>query len=58
MGSDFRDGFCQMDMLVDMVDPGNGDEMMMISVGRTLLGQLDLVGILQMIDLADRLLVR
>ena len=50
--------FVQMDVLVDVVDPRQRDEVMVLPIRRTLLGQLDLVGSFQMVDLADRLLVR
>jgi hypothetical protein len=43
-----------MHVLVDMIDPRQRYEMMMLSVGRTLFGQLDLVGTFEMVDLADR----
>src|SRR4051812_23661720 len=48
----------EMDMLVDMIDPGHRNEMMMLTVRRALLGQLDLVGAFEMVDLPDRFAVR
>jgi hypothetical protein len=42
----------QMHVLVDMIDPRQRYEMMMLSVRRTLFGQLDLVGTFEMVDLA------
>ena len=45
-------------VLIDMVDPCERNEVMVLSVGRTLLGQFDLVGSFQMVDLADRLSIR
>jgi hypothetical protein len=50
--------FVQVNMLIDMVDPRQGDEMMVLPVRGTLPGELDLVGTFEMIDLADRLPVR
>jgi len=47
-----------MHMLVDMIDPRHRYEMMMLPVRRTLFGELDLVGAFEMVDLADRLLIR
>jgi hypothetical protein len=47
-----------MDVLIDVVDPGHRNEVMMLPVRRTLFGQLDLVGAFQMVDFADRFLVR
>jgi len=44
MGSDLGSRFRQVDMLVDVVDPGDRDEVMMVAVGRTLFCKLDLVG--------------
>src|SRR5258707_9622302 len=41
-----------------MVDPCERNEVMVLSVGRPLLGQFDLVGSFQMVDLSDRFLVR
>jgi hypothetical protein len=46
--------FVQMNVLVDMIDPGHRNEMMMLAVGRALLGELDLVGSIEVIDLSDR----
>src|SRR3954452_19747606 len=51
-------GFVEMHMLVDMIDPGHRNEMMMLTVRRALFGQLDLVGAFQMVDLPDRFTVR
>ena len=45
-------------MLIDVVDPGQRNEVVVLSVRRTLFGQLDLVGSFQMVDLAHRLPVR
>ena len=47
-----------MDVLIDVVDPRHRDKVMMLAIGRTLLGQLDLVGSFQMVDFSDRLLIR
>jgi hypothetical protein len=47
-----------MHVLIDMIDPRYWNEMMMLAVGRTLPGELDLVGALEMVDLSDRLSVR
>ncbi len=58
MGSDLGPRFRQVDMLIDVFDPGDGDEVMMVAVGRTLFRKLDLIGAVEMVDLADRLLVR
>lgn len=33
MGSDFRAGFCQVDVLVDVIDPRDGDKMMVSAIG-------------------------
>ncbi|GCC44673.1 hypothetical protein chiPu_0028411 [Chiloscyllium punctatum] len=46
-----------MDVLVDVIDPANGNKMMVNAVGRTLFGQLDLVGAFKMVDFADCLFV-
>src|SRR3954468_12395369 len=43
----------EVDMLVDMIDPGYRNEMMVLSVRRVLPGQLDLVRPVQVIDLSD-----
>jgi hypothetical protein len=45
-------------VLIDMIDPRHRNEVMVLAVGRTLFGQLDLVGTLEVIDLPDRLFVR
>ena len=49
-----RGRLVQMHMLIDMIDPRYWNEMMMLAVGRTLPGELDLVGALEMVDLSDR----
>jgi hypothetical protein len=51
-------GLVEMDVLVDMINPRYRNEMMVLAVGRALPGQLDLVGSIEVIDLADRLSVR
>jgi len=51
-------GFVQMNVLIDVVDPCQRDEVMMLAVGRALFGQLDLVGSIHVVDLADRLSIR
>jgi hypothetical protein len=53
-----RARFVEVDMLIDVVDPRHRDEVMMLAIGRTLFGQLDLVGSFQMVDFSDRLFVR
>jgi len=58
MRGHIRTGFVEVDVLIDMVDPRNRNEVVVLTVGRALLGQLDLVGSLHMVDLSDRLLVR
>ena len=50
--------FVQVDVLIDVVDPRQRNEVMVLPIRRTLFGQLDLVGPFEMVDLADRLLVR
>ena len=47
-----------MDVLIDVVDPRHRDKVMMLAIRRALLGQLDLVGSLEMVDFSDRLPVR
>src|SRR5689334_7337788 len=42
-----------MDVLVDMIDPGQPDEMVMLTAGRILPGQLYLVRSLEVVELAD-----
>jgi hypothetical protein len=42
-------------VLIDAIDPGYRDKMMVLAVRRTLLGKLDLVGAVEMIDLSDGL---
>src|SRR5436309_506351 len=49
--------FVEMDMLVNMIDPRHRNEMMVLTVGRALFGQLDLVGAFEMVDLPDRFAV-
>lgn len=56
--SHIRARLIEMNVLIDVVDPGHRNEVVVLSVRRTLLGQLDLVGSFQMVDLAHRLLVR
>jgi hypothetical protein len=46
-----------MHVLIDMIDPRYWNEMMMLAVGRTLPGEVDLVSALEMVDLSDRLSV-
>ena len=58
MGGDFEPRIRKMHKLVDAVKPGDRNEMMMNAVERTLLGELDLVRTVEMVDLADGLLVR
>jgi hypothetical protein len=53
MRSDVRAGPVEVHMLVDVVDPGHGNVVMMRPVGRTLFGQLDLVAALEAINLSD-----
>src|SRR5664279_1423786 len=43
----------QVNMLVDMVDQSQRNEMMLAAGSRIALGELDLVGALEVIDLAD-----
>ena len=50
-----RAGLVQMDVLIDMIDPGDRNEVMMLAVRRALFGQLDLVGAFEMIDFSDSL---
>jgi hypothetical protein len=45
----------QVHVLVDVIDPGHGDEMVMLTVRRALLGELDLVRPVQMVDLSNGL---
>jgi hypothetical protein len=47
-----------MHVLVDVIDPRYRNEMMVLSIRRALLGELDLVGSVEMVDFADRLPVR
>jgi hypothetical protein len=48
----------EVHMLVDVIDPRHGDEVMMLAVGRTLFGQLDLVCAFEVIDLSDGFSIR
>jgi hypothetical protein len=48
----------QVHMLVDMIYPIGRDEMVMLTIGRALLSEFDLVGAVEVIDLANGLLVR
>jgi hypothetical protein len=48
----------QVDVLVDMVDPRQRNKMMVLTIGRALLGELDFVGSIEVIDLPDRFPVR
>ena len=47
--------FVEMHVLIDMIDPGHRNEVMVLAVGRALFCQLDLVGSVEMVDLSDRL---
>src|ERR1700742_1837150 len=47
-----------MYMLVDMIDPGDRNEVMVLAVRRALLGELDLVDPVEMVDLTDYLSVQ
>lgn len=38
MSGDIRAGFCQVDVLVDVVDPGDRYKVMMVTIRRTLPG--------------------
>jgi hypothetical protein len=51
-------GFVQMNVLIDVVDPRQRNEVMVLAIGRTLFGELDLVGSFHVVDLADGLSVR
>lgn len=51
----FVTGFRKMDVLLDMIDPGHRNEMVVVAVGRTLLRELDFFRSLKMIDFADGL---
>jgi hypothetical protein len=53
MQSDVCAGSIEVYMLVDVIDPGRGNIVMMRTVRRTLLGQLDLVAALEAVDLSD-----
>jgi hypothetical protein len=44
VSGDIRAGFCQMNVLVDVVDPSDRYKVVMVTIRRALLGQLDLVG--------------
>jgi hypothetical protein len=48
----------QVDVLIDMIDPRQRNKVMVLATGRTLFGELDLVGALEMVDLTDRLSIR
>jgi hypothetical protein len=48
----------KMDVRVDMIDPVGGNEVMLAAGIRVVLGQLDAIGTLKMIDGADMLAVR
>ena len=47
----------QVDVLIDVVDPRDRNEMMMLTVGRTQLRELDRVRPVEMVDLSDPLSV-
>jgi hypothetical protein len=47
-----------VDVLIDVVDPRDRNEMMMLTIGRTQLRELDLVSPVEMVDLSDLLSVR
>ena len=51
-------GPVQMHVLIDVIDPRYRDEMMVLSVRRTLFGELDLVGTFEVVDLAHGFSVR
>jgi hypothetical protein len=51
-------GLVQVHVLINVIDPRYRDKMMMLAVRRALLGELDLVGAVEMIDLSDGLSVR
>ena len=55
-GGEIRAEFCQVDMLVQVVDLGDGD-WVMVPMRGTLFGQLDLTCAVQMIYLAYGLFV-
>jgi hypothetical protein len=57
MGRHIRARLVEMDVLIDVIDPVHRNEVMVLAVGRTLLGQLDLVGAIEMIDFPDGLSV-
>jgi len=50
MGRHIRTRLIEMDVLIDVIDPSHRNEVMVLAVGRTLLGQLDFVGAIEMID--------
>jgi hypothetical protein len=54
---DFISRFAEMNVLIDVIDPGDGNEMMVSPIGRALLRQLDFVRAVHVIDFAYRLLV-
>jgi len=43
----------QMNVLIDMIDPGDRDEVVMLAVGLALFRELDLVGAIEMVDLSN-----
>jgi hypothetical protein len=47
--------FVEMDMLIDMVHPGQWNEVMVLAVRRALFCELDPVGVFEVVDLADHL---
>jgi hypothetical protein len=55
VGGDVGASLIEMHVLIDVVDPGERNEVMMLTVRRTLLRQLDLVRTVQMIDFSDHL---
>src|SRR5205807_2679966 len=58
VGGHLSAGLVEVDVLIDMIDPGHRNEVMVCAIRRTLFGQLDLVGPLEMVDLPDRPPVR
>ena len=55
VGGDVGASLIEMHVLIDVIDPGERNEVMMLTVRRTLLRQLDLVRIVQMIGFSDHL---
>lgn len=47
----------QVNVLIDVVDPRYRNEMMMLTVGRTQLRELNLIGPVEMVDFSDPLSV-